>query len=108
MVIAPRRPGIGLSYRRQFDAEPLHYTGAIDLIELIADNVPTAVIEEPLAAILAQFPIVCHSLGLSIGTDEPVDQAYLDMVARTVERVGGCWLSDHFAMTRVSGMELVI
>ena len=45
-------------------------------------------------------------VGLSIGTDVPLDLAYLDEVAAIVERLEAPTYSEHLAFTRVPGRDL--
>ena len=47
-----------------------------------------------------------HGIGLSIGTDVPLDLAYLDEVADIVERLKAPAYSEHLAFTRVPGRDL--
>lgn len=51
--------------------------------------------------------MVAHGIGLSIGTDLPLDTGYVDEVARTIERLGASSYSEHLAFTRVPGRDLM-
>lgn len=51
--------------------------------------------------------MVAHGIGLSIGTDLPLEIGYLDEVARTIERLGTRSYSEHLAFTRVPGRDLM-
>jgi uncharacterized protein len=98
--------GVGLSYRQTFSREVLNHRDCIDLIELVADNVRESSEDQNIRALASQFPIACHSLGLSVGTDERIDLEYAERIARVVKLTGAHWLSDHLAMTRVGGIDL--
>jgi uncharacterized protein (UPF0276 family) len=52
------------------------------------------------------IPLNAHGVGLSIGTDVPLDRAYLDQVAVIVERLSAPTYSEHLAFTRVPGRDL--
>jgi hypothetical protein len=52
------------------------------------------------------FPIVAHGVGLSLGTDGPLNYAYIDDVIDALERIGATWYSEHLAWTGVPGCEL--
>ncbi len=52
------------------------------------------------------IPLTAHGIGLSIGTDAPLDLAYLDQVATVVERLEAPTYSEHLAFTRVPGRDL--
>jgi uncharacterized protein len=56
--------------------------------------------------LIGAIPLTAHGVGLSIGTDAPLDLAYLDQVATVVERVGAHTYSEHLAFTRVPGCDL--
>lgn len=53
-----------------------------------------------------RIPLTAHGVGLSIGTDVPLDRAYLDSVAEVVERLAAPAYSEHLAFTRVPGRDL--
>jgi uncharacterized protein (UPF0276 family) len=53
-------------------------------------------------------PIVLHGVGLSLGTDIPLDMEYLDRVARMIDWLQPLYYSEHLAFTGVPGNELGI
>ena len=56
--------------------------------------------------LVGRIPLNAHGIGLSIGTDAPLDLAYLDQVAAIVERLKAPAYSEHLAFTRVPGHDL--
>lgn len=50
----------------------------------------------------AQYPLVCHGIGLSIGSAMPLDEQHLAQVARTAERYGAGRYSEHLGFFRVA------
>jgi uncharacterized protein (UPF0276 family) len=56
--------------------------------------------------LVGQVPLTAHGIGLSIGTDTPLDLAYLDQVAAIVDRLKAPAYSEHLAFTRVPGRDL--
>jgi uncharacterized protein len=56
--------------------------------------------------LVGRIPLNAHGVGLSIGTDVPLDLAYLDEVAAIVDRLGAPAYSEHLAFTRVPGRDL--
>jgi uncharacterized protein len=56
--------------------------------------------------LVGRIPLNAHGVGLSIGTDVPLDLAYLDQVAAIVERLEAPTYSEHLAFTRVPGRDL--
>lgn len=53
-----------------------------------------------------RIPLVLHGVGLSIGTDTPLDDAYLDAVAEAVDDLKAPSYSEHLAWTKVPGIDL--
>jgi uncharacterized protein (UPF0276 family) len=56
--------------------------------------------------LVGQIPLTAHGIGLSIGTDVPLDLAYLDEVAAILGRLRAPAYSEHLAFTRVPGRDL--
>jgi uncharacterized protein (UPF0276 family) len=56
--------------------------------------------------LVGRTPLTAHGIALSIGTDVPLDDAYLDKVAVIVERLKASAYSEHLAFTRVPGRYL--
>lgn len=100
--------GSGLSYHEEQRNEILAEAAHIDVLELIADqyiDMPPHKKEE--ACFLAgRFPVVLHSVDLSIGTDTPVDGEYLRKLHKVAEWVQPKWVSDHLCFTRVDGLNI--
>lgn len=53
--------------------------------------------------IAARYPVALHGVGLSIGSSDPLDLAYLKELRSLRDRVGARWVSDHIAWTGVNG-----
>jgi uncharacterized protein (UPF0276 family) len=49
------------------------------------------------------YPIALHSVGLSIGSTDPLDMDYLSQLKALSKRAGARWVSDHMAWTGVQG-----
>lgn len=58
---------------------------------------------ETLDWVAAHRPIVSHNIGLSIGSAESLDVAYLDQIARFQDRYKFPWHSDHLSFAQVRG-----
>ena len=56
--------------------------------------------------LVGRIPLNAHGIGLSIGTDTPLNLAYLDQVADIVEQIKAPAYSEHLAFTRVPGRDL--
>jgi uncharacterized protein len=102
------RPAIGIGYRWDIDdwirANLTHF----DLLEVTLDHCMLGC-EASHAAIfdlVGQIPLTAHGIGLSIGTDAPLDLAYVDRIAAIVDRLRAPAYSEHLAFTRVPGRDL--
>jgi uncharacterized protein (UPF0276 family) len=51
-------------------------------------------------------PLVAHGVGLSIGTDVPLDERYLEKVAEAIDDLQMPSYSEHLAWTKVPGIDL--
>ena len=56
--------------------------------------------------LVGRIPLNAHGVGLSIGTDVPLDLEYLDQVAEIVALLKAPSYSEHLAFTRVPGRDL--
>jgi uncharacterized protein (UPF0276 family) len=90
---------------------PVHFprlwdgTARPDWFEAISENYmipggrPRAALERARAA----GPVVLHGVSLSIGSTDPLDQAYLRDLAALAARVEPAWISDHLCWSGVGG-----
>jgi len=105
MAIAVPYLGHGVGLR------PVHFprlwdgTAAVDWFEAIAENFMVAG-GRPLAALdraRGQAPLALHGVSLSIGSTDPLDEAYLRRLRGLAARVEPAWLSDHLCWSGVGG-----
>jgi uncharacterized protein (UPF0276 family) len=75
-----------------------------DFLEVVPDNWMGLGGEsaETFSLIAARYPMVAHSLSLSIGDAQPLDMDYLDAIKAFLDHHGIEWYSDHVAMSRDS------
>jgi hypothetical protein len=106
--MAAPRPAIGIGYRWDIDDWTRANLARFDALEITVDHCMAGG-EATRAAIfdlVGQVPLTAHGIGLSIGTDAPLDLAYVDEVAAVVDRLKAPAYSEHLAFTRVPGREL--
>jgi uncharacterized protein (UPF0276 family) len=101
-------PGIGIGYRSAIDEWTRGNLDRFDLLEITVDH---CIYGGPRVAgqifdLVGRIPLNAHGVGLSIGTDVPLDLAYLDRIAAIVERLNAPTYSEHLAFTRVPGRDL--
>ena len=99
---------VGLGHRLELDAGIRANASSIDCLEIISDHYLHVPPErrERLLALAQEFPLLPHGIEMSIGTVGPVDDQYLDHLARLVADINGPWASDHLAFTRAGGVAL--
>jgi uncharacterized protein (UPF0276 family) len=105
MAIAVPYLGHGVGLR------PAHYlrlwdgTARVDWFEVISENFMIGG-GRPLAALeraRALAPIVLHGVSLSVGSTDPLDDAYITMLRALATRYEPAWISDHLCWTSVGG-----
>jgi uncharacterized protein (UPF0276 family) len=99
---------VGIGYRAALDRWTRDNLDRFDVLEITVDHCIYAG-EQRRAAIfdlVGRIPLTAHGVGLSIGTDTPLDLAYLDEVATVVDRLKAPAYSEHLAFTRVPGRDL--
>jgi uncharacterized protein (UPF0276 family) len=101
-------PAVGIGYRSgiaQWTRANLH---RFDVLEVTVDHYihGSHKQREEILDLVDRIPLTAHGVGLSIGTDVPLDLAYLDEVAGIVERLRAPAYSEHLAFTRVPGRDL--
>jgi uncharacterized protein (UPF0276 family) len=101
-------PAVGIGYRRVIDDWTRQNLARFDVLEVTVDHCISAGAQTRAAIfdLVGRIPLTAHGIGLSIGTDEPLDLAYLDQVAEVVERLEAPIYSEHLAFTRVPGRDL--
>lgn len=101
-------PGFGLGFREQFRAGIFLHRDKIDFLEITADHYLDAQPKklEELSLLKEHFPLISHSLELSLGSAEGIDEDYLEKIAGLVEFVEPEWFSDHLCFTRSGGVKI--
>jgi uncharacterized protein len=99
---------VGLGWREELAAGILAHLDAIDVLEVIADDLfdapPPPV--RALSALSAQRPLVLHGVSLGLASTEAVDRRRLDLLARLVDRLQPEFWSEHLAFVRAGGVEI--
>jgi uncharacterized protein (UPF0276 family) len=105
---APLGPAIGIGYRYGIDGWIRANLARFDVLEITLDHCLAAnrSARDAVFDLIGQIPLTAHGIGLSIGTDVPLDLAYLDAVAALLDRLGAPAYSEHLAFTRVPGRDL--
>jgi uncharacterized protein len=101
-------PAVGIGYRAAIDSWTREHLDRFDVLEITVDHCIDGGAPQRSAIydLVDRIPLTAHGVGLSIGTDVPLDLAYLERVANVVERLGARAYSEHLAFTRVPGRDL--
>ena len=99
---------IGLGYRSPVAEWTRANLAHFDVIEITVDHCihGSQAQRDDIFDLVGRIPLNAHGVGLSIGTDVPLDLGYLDQVAAIVERLEAPTYSEHLAFTRVPGRDL--
>lgn len=100
-------PLIGIGYRLQIDQWIKANLDKFDVLEITVDHYIQGGTRgrNAIKELVGNIPLVAHGVGLSIGTDLPVDQTYMDQVARTIEDLEAPSYSEHLAWTKTDKID---
>jgi len=103
-----RNPLIGIGFREVFRADLFLNRDKIDFLEITTDHYLDAKPQkrEELKLLKDNFPLVPHSLELSLGSAEGIEEDYLEKVAELVEFIEPEWFSDHLCFTKSGGVKI--
>jgi uncharacterized protein len=102
------RARVGMGYRSAIAKWTRANLERFDLLEITVDHCihGSAAQRAEIFDLVGAIPLNAHGVGLSIGTDAPLDYRYLDAVANVVDRLHAPTYSEHLAFTRVPGRDL--
>lgn len=100
--------GAGLGLRDELAAALVPHRDRIDFLEVVGEHFfdPTDDARRSLDALAERFPIVVHTIGLSLGSVEPPSDGDLDALARVVRSTRAPWFGDHLSYTRAGGVDV--
>ncbi|MGQ0543216.1 MAG: DUF692 domain-containing protein [Blastocatellia bacterium] len=100
--------GVGLGFREQFRSDIFLHSDIINFLEITSDHYLDAMprkIEE-LELLRQHFPLIPHSLELSLGSAEGIDEEYLEKLSDLINRIKPPWFSDHICFTKSNGISI--
>lgn len=96
--------GVGLGLRGHFSKDIIEHASSIDFLEFTPENYADNIVSTNWLANYAEhFPLVAHSVSLSIGSVDPLSKDLLAMERRFAELFNLHWWSDHLCFTGVDG-----
>jgi uncharacterized protein (UPF0276 family) len=102
------RLGFGVGLRAEHYEDVLGGPSGVSWFEAISENYmdthgrPLHVLEQ----VRRDHPVALHGVGLSIGSTDELNRGYLDNLARLVDRIEPCLVTDHLCWTGVGGRSL--
>jgi len=104
-LAASAEMGVGIGLRRPHFSALLKSTRRVDWLELISENFMSyggrsrSVAREA----ATRWPVVCHSVGLNVGSTDPVPEEYFTKLKALVEEMNSPWFSDHLCFSAYGG-----
>ena len=97
---------LGLGLRIPHYEYILEHWPEVDYFEAISENFLSdgTPPRQKLSQLAKRYPIVLHGVGLNLLGHEPLDEAYLDNLARLADAVDAKFVSDHLCWSRAQGM----
>jgi len=105
----PRKvEGHGIGLRRPFYDGILATTRRVDWLEITPENWVRrgGRRARQLAAVNERYALVPHSVSLSVGGPDPLDEGFLDEMAQLCRLIDAPWYSDHLCYSSVDGVHL--
>jgi uncharacterized protein (UPF0276 family) len=108
MTNSKPNPAIGIGYRAAIGHWTRENLDQFDVLEITVDHCIASgqSVSRAIFDLVGRIPMTAHWIGLSIGTDVPLDLGYLDKVAAVVERLRAPAYSEHLAFTRTPNRDL--
>jgi uncharacterized protein (UPF0276 family) len=102
--LAPEALGLGL--RVPHYDYVLEHLPRVDYFEVISENFfgPAPTPRARLERVRAHYPVVLHGVGLNLLGHAPLDDRYLDALARLADAVNAPFVSDHLCWTGAHGV----
>ncbi len=89
--------GHGIGLRTEHYAAVLEGDPAVDWFEVITENflVAGGNPRRVLRKVRERFPVVLHGVSMSLGSVDPLNEAYLAELAQLAQEIEPAWVSDH-------------
>ena len=106
--VTPPSPLIGIGFRIPIARWTLTNLHEFDVLEVIVDHYINGgeLARRIIRNLVGRIPLVLHGVGLSIGTDVPLDDRYVDAVVQAIQDLETPSYSEHLAWTKVPGVDL--
>jgi hypothetical protein len=97
--------GVGLGLRRPLLEETLNATHLIDWLEFTPENYMGrgGKSRQVLRQAKEKFPLISHGVSLSLGSLDPLSDAYLTELEELFSETNPAWFSDHLCFSSING-----
>lgn len=99
---------VGIGFRAPIARWTLVHLHRFDVLEVTVDHYIRGGerARQAIRNLVGRVPLVLHGVGLSIGTDVPLDDDYVDDVVGAIDDLEPLSYSEHLAWTKVPGIDL--
>lgn len=100
------RDALGLGLRTPHYGHLFEHWPEVGYFEIISENFASlrGPSREKLDRVCARYPVVLHGVGLNLLGHEPLDERYLDAIARLADHVDAPFVTDHLCWTGGHGV----
>ena len=93
--------GVGAGLRRDHYEDLWHVPHHIDWFEIISENYMNygGSARQVLSRLKVDYPLICHGLGLSLGSSDDVPEDYTEFLQYLLEWTKAPWFSDHLCIS---------
>ncbi len=98
--------GAGIGLRPQHLDFVLEHKPAVNWFEVLTDNYfgPEGEALADLEQIRSHYPITMHSVGMSVGSTDPINWDYVGKIKALADRFQPAWVSEHLCWTSAHGV----
>jgi len=99
--------GVGIGLRAPHAAELASGRPRVAWLEVLADNyfAPGGPHHRLLEEVTRHYPVTFHTVGMSLGSVEPLDRDYFQRLKALAEQHQPAWLSDHLCFSSAAGKQ---
>lgn len=100
------RDAVGVGLRAPHYEHVARNKPQLDYFELLSENyLSESPARDRARAIREHYPVVLHGVGLNLLGHEPLDEVYLDALARLADELDAHFVSDHLCWSRSQAMQ---
>ena len=105
-MVQARLQGVGVGLRMPHVRAVIQQRPKLGWFEVLADNylAEGSLSHRGLTAVREHYPIALHSVGMSLGSTDPLDRTYLKQLRGLARRYETRWFSDHLCFVSAGGV----